>query len=203
LEQIIGRAAHALSDEALAALCRSYDRAIIDVGTGDGRFIRDLARGDASCLAIGIDAARTSLVVPSRKAPANALYLIANAGTLPNVLDGMASTVTSFFPYGSLLSLLCGQAGSLEAIVALLRPGAALEATVNAGAFQAHGLAFEQGVATILEAFDRSGLRHQAPAILDAKALRGSPTTWGRRLAFGRDPRAAQITARKECGTAG
>ena len=198
MEQIIGRAARALSDEAFLNLCEGYDGTIIDLGTGDGRFIRDLARHDPSCLAVGIDAARAPLRKASQRTPANALYLIANVGTLPKVLDGTASGVTVYFPYGSLLGLFCGGPFGLDAIVTLLRPGATLEVIVNAGALEARGVAFEQGVAKFPDVFDCSGLSNVEVALLDADSLRRSPTTWGRRLAFGRDPRAARISARKE-----
>ncbi|MGH2633583.1 MAG: hypothetical protein ACRDG3_09255 [Tepidiformaceae bacterium] len=108
MEQIIGRAARALSDEALGAIRAHYAHTTIDLGTGDGRLACDRASGDVSCLAIGIDAAREPLRAASRKAPANALFLIANVAALPHALNGIASAVTVFFPYGSLLGLLSG-----------------------------------------------------------------------------------------------
>jgi 16S rRNA (adenine(1408)-N(1))-methyltransferase len=111
-----------------AGLDAGNDDVLIDVGTGDGRYVIHVARTRPSWFAVGVDACRENLRKASRRAPANALYVIANALALPKELDGMASKVTIHFPWGSLLvGLLDGEPGLLEGLLAIARPGAALE----------------------------------------------------------------------------
>jgi tRNA G46 methylase TrmB len=87
-----------LDAPALACILDPFVRVLVDLGTGDGRFVDLIARRDPGCLAIGIDACREPLIERSRRAPANALYLIANALTLPDALDGVATRITVNFP---------------------------------------------------------------------------------------------------------
>jgi len=177
-----------------------YARTTIDLGTGDGRVVCARAADDATCFAIGIDAAREPLRTASRKAPANALFIIANVAALPRALNGIASAVTIFFPHGSLLELLCGEGCGMETVAAVMLPGATLGVLLNAGAFGDSGLAFDDGITRVLGALRRSRFRLLETVSLDASTLRCSPTTWGRRLAFGRDPRAISIRAWTEAG---
>lgn len=197
MEQIIGRAVHALPDDGLRLLRACYAQTFLDFGTGDGRLVRQIAIERGEWLAIGVDAARVPLERVSRRAPANALFLIANATALPSALEGLAAAVSVVFPYGSLLGMVCGEGCGMEAIAATMQPGATIDLVLNAGAFADHGVGFEPGVELAIGALWRSGLSLARLVDLDAAALRRSPTTWGRRLAFGRDPRAKYIRARK------
>ncbi|MGH2633582.1 MAG: hypothetical protein ACRDG3_09250 [Tepidiformaceae bacterium] len=86
----------------------------------------------------------------------------------------------------------------MEAVASAMMPGATLRLVLNAGAFGDRGIAFDDGVTSVLGALAASGLRVLETDNLGASALRCSPTTWGRRLAFGRDPRAISIRAWKE-----
>ena len=71
-----------------------YDAVHIDLGTGDGRFVQHVAQTRPNTLVIGLDAARENLHEVSRRAPANALFVIANALALPCELDGWATHIT-------------------------------------------------------------------------------------------------------------
>ena len=147
--------------------------------------------------AVGVDACRDNLRRTSRKAPPNALYVIANALALPKELDGMASKLTINFPWGSLLTaLLNGEPMLLEGLLAISRPGAALEVRLNGGALAEAGYTLECGGARIRQALQEAGFEAVGdPLWLDARGLRRCPTTWAKRLAYGRDPRAVCLRA--------
>ncbi|MDF2703083.1 MAG: class SAM-dependent methyltransferase [Rubrobacteraceae bacterium] len=180
-----------------AGLAAGYDDVLIDVGTGDGRYVMHVARTRPSWFAVGVDACRENLRKASRRAPANALYVIANALALPKELDGMASKVTINFPWGSLLvGLLDGEPGLLEGLLAIARPGAALEVRLNAGALADAGYTLESGDTRVRRALHAGGFEAGDPVWLDARDLRRCHTTWAKRLAYGRDPRAVCLRGR-------
>jgi hypothetical protein len=65
---------------------------------------------------------------------------------------------------------------------------------VNAGAFAEAGYAYDAGIeqltSNLVTANRRVQVRH-----LTREDLRQVPSTWAKRLAFGRDPRAVEIRA--------
>jgi 16S rRNA (adenine(1408)-N(1))-methyltransferase len=145
-------------------------------------------------LAIGIDACREQLAERSRRAPANALYLIANALSVPAALDGLATQLTINFPWGTLLTgLLAGDPALCAQLPMLARPGARLEVRLNAGALEEAGWTLEAGGTRIRQVLRAAGYAVSAPVPLGAAELRACPTTWARRLAVGRDPRARSL----------
>src|SRR5207249_2947150 len=81
----------------------AYRDVLIDLGTGDGRYVRYIAQTHPDWAVIGLDSCRENLCAISRTAPSNALYVIADAGSLPRELYGLASRITINFPWGSLL----------------------------------------------------------------------------------------------------
>jgi 16S rRNA (adenine(1408)-N(1))-methyltransferase len=158
VECIRGKTSAEIDADGLAAGVAGYGDVLFDVGTGDGRYVLHVARTRTSWFAIGVDACRDNLRKVSRKAPANALYVIANALTLPRELGGMASKVTINFPWGSLLTgLLDGEPTLLEGLLAIARPGAALEVRMNAGALAEAGYTLESGGARVRQALHEGG----------------------------------------------
>ncbi|MHB8645632.1 MAG: class I SAM-dependent methyltransferase [Thermomicrobiales bacterium] len=189
MEGICGKQAWEIDAATLAARIVGYQKILIDIGTGDGRFVRHSARQCPSSFAIGIDACRENLRGVSRNAPYNALFIIANALTLPHELRGLATRITINFPWGSLLAaLLAGDPAFLNSLVTLAQPGATLEIRLNQGAFAEAGATLAAGVTQIVQTLSARGFHHRQSATLDADALRRYPTTWARRLAYGRDP---------------
>jgi 16S rRNA (adenine(1408)-N(1))-methyltransferase len=145
---------------------------------------------------IGIDTCRENLHQVSRKALPNALYLIANAEALPAELSGLASHITVNFPWGSLLmGLFNGGSKIIKNLRMIAQPGATLEIVLNNSALQKEGLSLEQGGAMVQQALQMGGFDVKPPVTLDAQALRHYPTTWAKRMGYGRDPHALAISA--------
>lgn len=189
MESICGKQAWVIDAATLAARIVGYREVLIDIGTGDGRYVRTIARECPSCFAIGIDACRENLHGTSRNAPRNALFIIANALTLPRELHGLATRITIHFPWGSLLAaLLDGDPAFFKGLMMLAQPGATLEIRLNQGALVEAGCTREAGVMRIARRLVEWGCENQQLAMLDRDALRRYPTTWARRLAYGRDP---------------
>ena len=84
---------------------------MIDIGTGDGRFVSASAKANPDKFFIGIDANVKPLEKPSIKATRkpskgglpNALFVQAAVEDLPEELNGLANQIYVNFPWGSLL----------------------------------------------------------------------------------------------------
>lgn len=196
MELINGRRAASIGRAELLSRIASYDRVLLDLGTGDGRAVLDTARRDPGCFVIGVDACRENLHDSSRRVPHNALLVIANALRLPDELDGVAQQITVNFPWGSLLrALLNGDRTLFDAIERVACPTMRLCVRLNASALAEAGATLEHGAALVLDALDANGLHAEQPRMLGPDELRGLPSTWAKRLAFGRDPRAIECRA--------
>jgi 16S rRNA (adenine(1408)-N(1))-methyltransferase len=110
------------------------------VGTGDGRFVLDLARANPTAFHIGIDPVAEAMVDVSRRAAAkparggveNALFLQASVETLPGALAGIADAITVNYPWGSLLKAVAKpDPAMLLNLAALTKAGATLDILIN------------------------------------------------------------------------
>lgn len=174
---------------------RAYEQMRVDLGTGDGQFVRYLAQQYPRHLVIGVDACRENLQQNSRRAPANTLFVIANALALPAELEHRAAFITVNFPWGSLLEGLAERESAVIAGLSRLAfAGTQLDIRVNAGALVEAGWPLEQGAAQIQRVLLASGFAMRPAVALTAAELKAFPSTWAKRLAFGRDPRAFALS---------
>lgn len=196
MESLRGKQSIEIDAHELAVRVDSYPHILIDLGTGDGRYVRSIAQAQPATFAIGVDACRENLRARSLRTPPNALYLIANALALPAELNGLATHLTIDFPWGSLLgALLEGEPTFMEQLTALARPGECMrvELRLNAGALAEAGWALEDGARRVRQVLRAAGFDIEPPLALGPRELRELPTTWAHRLAFGRDPRAIEL----------
>jgi len=84
------------------AVSKSSGRGVIvDIGTGDGRFVYELAKKNPSKFVVGVDSNHENLIErsariykrPSRGGISNALFALASANELPVELNGLANQV--------------------------------------------------------------------------------------------------------------
>lgn len=100
---------------------------MIDLGTGDGRFVSEAAKMNPNKFFIGIDANVKPLEKPSSRTtrkPAkgglpNAMFVQAAAEDLPEEFDGVANEIHIHFPWGSLLKATAN--GESEFLASLRR----------------------------------------------------------------------------------
>jgi predicted RNA methylase len=202
MEIIRGKHTSFINAATLAEQIRAFDAVHIDIGTGDGRFVQHSAQIHPSRFVIGIDACRENLHEVSRRASSNALFVIANAQALPSELHSLADHVTINFPWGSLVEgLLENDAALMASLAAVLRPNATLEVRLNGGALSEAGWSLEAGADRVQDVLAVNGFNVRQHAILHASELKSIPTTWAKRLAFGRDPRAVYLKAIKRVNT--
>lgn len=198
METIRGKTSLELDLNGLNEHLVNYRRVILDLGTGDGRYVHYLAERNPSWFVIGVDACRENLREHSRAKLPNALFVIASAQNLPGELHGRVSHIAINFPWGSLLeSLLKGDPGFLHGLECISGTNASLHLHLNGGALAEIGVCLETGTQRIRNNLLSAGWQLDAPVQLGAPSLRGFPTTWARRLAHGRDPRAMALRGKR------
>jgi hypothetical protein len=176
----------------------NYNRIILDLGTGDGRYARTLADEHPGWFIVGVDSCRENLREHSRAKLQNLLFVIASAQELPHELDGLISHITINFPWGSLLeSLLVSDSKLMCGLKSVSRPRASLDLRLNGGALAEAGKTLEAGTDRIFYNLLGAGWQLEQPVMMDAGALKTFPSTWAKRLAFGRDPRAIMLSGQK------
>jgi SAM-dependent methyltransferase len=183
---------HGIDLEEVAAWARGYERVTLDLGTGDGRFARELAGRCPVEGVIGVDTAGANLREAIRRSPENARFLVGDALALPEPLVELADQVTINFPWGSLLRALLEGDERLLPVLA----GRECVILVNAGAMAEAGYRFENGIEALLRTLRRGHPRGLRWREIERDELRRIPTTWAKRLAFGRDPRAVEVVVR-------
>ena len=113
---------------------------IIDIGTGDGRFVYQSARQNPNKFYIGIDPNVRPLEKisekihrkPSKGGAPNVLFVQAAVEELPPELDGVADEVHVHFPWGSLLRVFAaGDVDLLRIVRRICSTGAMLEVVLG------------------------------------------------------------------------
>jgi 16S rRNA (adenine(1408)-N(1))-methyltransferase len=184
VETIQGKQLHILGVEDVHAVARRFASAWLDLGAGDGRFVLDTARANPHTWLVGLDACRENLRDASRRAPANALFVIANALALPSELDGCFDRISINFPWGSLLrGLLEGDPRLLGGLRRAARPGAQIEARLNGSAMAEAGWPLAEGAERVLASLHAAGFAVPGCTLLQGPSLKQVPSTWARRLA--------------------
>ena len=113
---------------------------IVDIGTGDGRFVYQSARENPNKFYIGIDPNVQALEKisekiyrkPAKGGAPNALFVQAAIEDLPAELDGVADEIHVHFPWGSLLrAVATADVALLRNLRSICAPGALLEVVLG------------------------------------------------------------------------
>lgn len=192
------------TDAGLRAWSANYRDLHIDIGTGDGRFPLHLARREPERGVIGLDTCLDHLAVHPRRTPENLRFICADERAIPPELDGRATSLTINFPYSSLLKgLLTADDALLANLAATLAPGGDVAIRINARALAETGMTLDEAGRQVERACRVAGLGRITTTALEGEALRRFPSTWAKRIGFGRQPRAVQISARSSSSEAG
>jgi 16S rRNA (adenine(1408)-N(1))-methyltransferase len=130
------------SSDSLLSLTSGYlgGGVIVDIGTGDGRFVYQCARENPDRFYLGIDANAKPLEKISMKATrkpaqggaANLLFIQAAVENLPPELNNAADEIHVHFPWGSLLRVvMSGDQSVLKSLYRISAPGGLLEVVVG------------------------------------------------------------------------
>jgi 16S rRNA (adenine(1408)-N(1))-methyltransferase len=194
METIRGRKSLELDFDGLKKRFTGCNRILLDLGTGDGRYVHYLAENNPGWFVIGLDTCRENLRERSQAKFQNILFVIASAQELSHELNGLVSHVSINFPWGSLLdSLLTGDSKLFSGLAFLSPSTTSVAVLLNGGALKEAGWTLETGADQIYSNMIKIGWHVETPALMDAYSLKAFPTTWAKRLAFGRYPCALEL----------
>jgi 16S rRNA (adenine(1408)-N(1))-methyltransferase len=173
---------------------------IVDIGTGDGRFVYQSARRNPKKFYIGIDPNVSPLEKVSEKiyrkpakggAP-NALFIQAAVEELPQELDGVADELHVHFPWGSLLrAVATGEVAVLRNLRRICAMGALLEVVIGIDPLRDRAelerlgitaLSLEQIDEVVIGKYASGGFEISERGILPATQWPEFNTSWAKRL---------------------
>jgi 16S rRNA (adenine(1408)-N(1))-methyltransferase len=200
VRRVAGKATEELTAADFAALRGTYDRVLLDVGTGDGKHVLTVARDRPDTLVVGLDAAPDGMrraaaraaARPDRGGLPNALFVWASAERLPEPLAGL-DELHVLMPWGSLLRGLLDGSPLRRDLAAAARPGGEFLVTLNLHAWRPPvpevGDLPEPtpGGTDLPERFARDGWDVTGAGYLDADQVAALATSWTRRLRSSRD----------------
>lgn len=176
---------------------------VIDLGTGDGRFVSAMARERPDKFFIGIDANVKPLEKPSMRATrnpakgglANVMFIQAAVEELPEELDGVADEIHVHFPWGSLLAgVMLGETHVLAALRRIAATGCLLEIVTGIDPVRDSSEIARLGLpeltdfylaGTLTQRYTATGFRPVQIRRLAADEWRSIETSWARRLGGG------------------
>jgi hypothetical protein len=183
--------------DALRPWLAEYDDIHIDLGTGDGTYPLHLARANPDMAVIGVDTCLDNLSKAARRGLPNLRFVACDATEPPDVLQGVATSVSINFPFGSLLrALMDGNIDSRGRVFKVAGPGACIEIRVNGSAAKELGLPLDL-VHERLKRLARGVATGRASVTVKPhESFRRFPSEWAKRLAYGRPSQVVVATAR-------
>jgi 16S rRNA (adenine(1408)-N(1))-methyltransferase len=164
---------------------------IIDIGTGEGRFVYQSARRNPNKFHIGIDKISEKIHrKPAKGGAPNVLFIQSAVEDLPAELDGVADEVHVHFPWGSLLrAVATGDVAVLRNLRRICAVSALLEVVIGIDPVRDQTEITRLGLTPLsLELIDSVLRQNYAAAgfeILERGILTSSQTldtSWARRL---------------------
>ena len=137
---VCGRRIEEVYAAGLQELIRQYEAVVVDLGTGDGRWLHRRARSQPSILCFGIDANAAALRdvsyratrKPARGGLTNVRFIAAGAQSLPGAQRTVADEVWVAYPWGSLLGAVLGPEPSiLRRMAGVLKPRGLIRVAIN------------------------------------------------------------------------
>lgn len=216
MQVVRGKRVVEMGAEEARTLLDPFDRLVVDVGTGDGRFPYALAREDPATFFAGIDANADNLREVSHKAARkpskgglpNVAFVLADAEAPPVALIGRASTVHVVLPWGKLMEgLLLASPGVLGGLARLARPGAELHVILNGEVWSDPVPIDQRDLPDPTPSFvsetlaplyvERAGIVVEDVCAMPPDAAHAIPSTWAKKLRHGRPaPRFTEFTGR-------
>jgi 16S rRNA (adenine(1408)-N(1))-methyltransferase len=184
---------------------------LVDIGTGDGRFVLEQAKLRPDTLCIGVDASQDGLIdasskarkKPSKGGAPNALFLLCAVEALPDDLVHFADEITINYPWGSLLSALVKpDSHVMKKVVRLAKPSARVSIVLNWSVLENHDYCDRLGLprltlddmkTKVRAAYSEVGLIVEKYQVSEDEV---ATTTWGKRLVKGSNRKTLSLLCR-------
>ncbi len=189
--------------EKFLKLSNKYDEVILDIGTGDGRYVFKNALENPNKLYIGIDTLAKQMEEFSKKARKNklenAVFIIGSVEHLPGELNDAADIVNIILPWGSLLKNITNpQKEVIGELVKVMKMDANLEIILGYDPELEPSETARLGLPTVIDddliqgviapkLFEFGGLELTQYCRIGKRELESFETTWSKKLTFGKN----------------
>lgn len=175
---------------------------VVDIGTGSGRFVYELAKQHPDRLFIGIDPNHKNLeknsLKASKKPPKgglpNVLYVLASMDDLPSELNGIVNQVFINFPWAALLKgIVRVEEKEWHSLKRICRTGAQVEIVLGYNQYvdlqkdKLQPISKEYVYASMAPKLLMCGFSLNEVQQIDGSKLRRYPSDWAKKLGYGRD----------------
>lgn len=185
---------------------------VLDIGTGDGRFVSASAKAQPDKFFIGIDAnakplEKLSAKITRKRAKgglANAVFVLAAVEDLPEEFDGIADKVHIHFPWGSLLrAVATGDSEILASLRRIASAGCLLEIVIGVDPLRdkaelerlgIQGVSIEKVEKALLPRYFEAGFRNVERKELSPAEWNDIETSWARKLKNNRQRRVIYLS---------
>lgn len=196
-----GNKTYEINKDELLQKTSGYEEVVVDVGTGDGRFIHKNATKNPHIFYIGIDPSETQIKTYSKKSVKerlkNTLYVTASIELLSKELFGIATKVIINFPWGSLLGGIAkADEKTIFNLAGMLREKGELEITFGysekAEPTETERLGLENIDLKTLEnnvikMFENMGFKLEFIETLEKDEIFEIESSWAKKLKFGQE----------------
>ncbi len=185
-------------DDEIRAWAGRFGERHVDLGTGDGKFALHLARERPEVGVIALDTCLDHVCAPRKRWPTNLRFVADDALAWPAEDVPPATSVSINFPYGSLLrGLVEGDEALLSRLERLLAPGGRLDVRLNASALEGTGLDPDTAWEDVARVLRRLSGTRVTGGPLGQEDMRRFPSSWAKRLGYGRRREAFEVRAVK------
>ena len=211
MKVVIGNNQKEITKEDLENIVSKYSCVVLDLGTGDGRFVYKNALTNPNTLLIGVDPSEKQLQVYSKKSVRsrlnNVLFIVGSIENLPLESDGIIDKININLPWGTLLeSIVKPTKDTVSKLSRLLKKGGEINIIFGYAPdlepsetkrLDLPVIGTELIEKTISPLFMSCGFTLENFREMSKKELKDIETTWAKKLNFGKDRKIYNISFRK------
>jgi len=208
---VLGNKKLQIDKKELNGLVKCYDKVILDLGTGDGRFVYKSAIANPDFFYIGMDPSEKQLLEYSKKAVRkklpNVIFVVGSVENLPVELVSSSQKIYINLPWGSLLSnVVLPNKDVVKNISELLAPDEELEIVVGyhqdsepseTERLSVPELSLDYIEKNLVPVYKKCGFTVKNIEQINKGDLKKIETTWSKKLSFGKKRDIFRIVFRK------
>ena len=187
-----------INKQQLVKMLNPFKKVVLDLGTGDGRYVYKNALINLDTFYIGVDPSASSLEEFSKKAVKqklnNTLFVVGSLEVFPNELEGIADELVINLPWGTLLlAIVKPTPQTLVKLASILKKPGMLTVIFGYDSNLEPSETKRLNLATITEkqiteeiipSFEEKGFVLQKCATLSPPDLKMLESTWGKKIAL-------------------
>ncbi len=192
-----GNKVYEISKNDLTTLVDRFSFVVIDIGTGDGRFVYKMAKKNSGVLFIGVDPSEKQLEVYSKEANKNrlenVLFVVGSVEMLPEELFNTANKIFINLPWGSLLEKIAKPTAEIaKSIKNLLKANGTIDIIFGYLDEAEPSETLRLSLPPITKEYIKQEIApifHMKCQVseLTKEELKDLETTWAKKLSFGKD----------------